>query len=120
MTHVLKIKAFTEGAGSKNKKVGIISELYFYANYSKVIFYNQNFSKPTNHYNGYEHLVQASTNGLNKIKAYFLAPEYHLRIDDFKDAIEKTLNINSPPIEYKFLTYQYSEIEPIVKSVKGN
>ena len=117
---IFELKAFTEGTGSKNKKVGIISELYFYANYSKDVFYNQNFSKPTNHYNGYEHLVKASTNGLNKIKAYFLAPEYHSRINDFKDSIEKTLNINSPPIEYKFLTYQYSEIEPFVKSIKGN
>lgn len=119
---IFELKAFdeTDKNNAKNKKVGIISELFFYANYSKDIFYDKNFHEESVEFRGYDHLVKASKDGIKGIMAFFLAPEYHSRIADYMIEIEKFLNENKNEIEYRFLKYNYAEIKPYVEMCESN
>jgi len=110
----------SKGEDANNKSVGIISELFFYANYSKDIFMDKNccHSKTETEYRGYDKLLSSSKEGIPKIKAYFLAPMYHSRIEDNMDGIERCLNNNTLQIEYRFLKYNYDKIKPLVNEFK--
>lgn len=118
---VIELKAFDkeENSNSKNKKVGIISELFFYANYCEDIFYDKNFCSISVQFRGYKYLVDAANKGLTKIKAFFLSPEYHPEISNHRDLIKKYLNNKkgSSVIEYEFLDYSYHEVRPFVEQL---
>jgi len=118
---IFELKAFRPEDAFKNKKVGIISELYFYANYGKDIFYDRNFCNKKVPYRGYSELAEASNTEIRKIKVFFLAPAYHSRIQELRKAIEQCLNANhDSPIKYKFLDYHNDEIKPLVDQLKSN
>lgn len=101
-----------------NKSAGIISELFFYANYSKDIFMDNNCYDSKKVYRGYEELLCAAKEGIPMIKAYFLAPMYQTRIEENIDDIESCLNNNNFQIEYRFLHYSYNQIKPLVVAFK--
>lgn len=65
---------------------------------------------------GYDPLLEASKKEIKKINAYFLAPEYHRKIQDKKDTIVKLLNHKHEEtlMDYKFLEYESREIEWMV------
>lgn len=109
--------ADTGGKDNDFKQAGIISELFFYANYCKDIFMDQtNVEVVKKPYRRYEQLQEAQKKEIKRIRAYFLAPKYHSQIDT--DFVEAQLNQIDKSISYKFLKYTYSEIKPIAEQIK--
>ena len=109
--------ADTGGKDNDFKQAGIISELFFYANYCKDIFMDQtNVEVAKKSYRRYEQLQEAQKKEIKKIRAYFLAPQYHSQIDT--NFVENQLNQIDKSISYKFLKYTYSEIKPIAEQIK--
>lgn len=96
-----------------NKQAGIISELYFYANYCLDFVVKGGLSEDGANHRGYDELLAAVRDGIPRVKAYFLAPRYHRSIEEHLSAIESCLNTNSPAIEYKFLRYDHDKIKAI-------
>jgi hypothetical protein len=121
---IFELKVATnEGNDVNFKPAGIISELFFYANYCKDLFIDQNYNKIGSAYRGYDKLVAACQQKITKIKAYFLAPEYHSQIKNSLEHndkyIEKRLNeTGNGQIEYRFITYNYNEIKPFADKVQ--
>jgi len=100
----------------KNKDnigVGIISELYFYANYANEIFLTDRFNQKPSKFRGYEVLRGAIEKGIKKIHACFLAPKYHSEIKRRKNEIQKLLNNTETNIIYHFLTFKQETIEKL-------
>ncbi|NMA68450.1 MAG: hypothetical protein GX958_03415 [Desulfitobacterium sp.] len=110
--------AGNHGEDVENKSVGIISELYFYAQYCRDIFLEKKCNLRTTNHRGYDKLLSAAKKGIPKIKAYFLAPQYHARIEENILKLEKCLNYNSPLIEYKFLKYDYEQVKAFVEEIR--
>ncbi|OEH84682.1 hypothetical protein BHU72_07535 [Desulfuribacillus stibiiarsenatis] len=100
-----------------NNHVGIISQLFFYANYCKDVFYDKVYNDRIQSYKrGYKELHNTVKSGIVSIKAYFLAPGYHKEINVNRNRIEEILNQKKDitKIEYKFLDYDYESIKEIV------
>lgn len=95
-----------------NKRVGIIPELFFYANYCRDFVIHGGLSGNGEMYRGHGELSAAVQKGVPKVRAYFLAPKYHGRIEELMTEIEGCLNTNSPAIDYKFLRYDYDKTRP--------
>lgn len=107
----------------ENRELGIISQLFFYAVYSKEILCNKKcinkygIKKP---YRGYEKLYEIIENSkINKIKAVFLTGEsiYPAIKENKKELIEllnsNKLNENKPEIEFCFMKYDKNKIDEI-------
>lgn len=104
-----------------NRAVGIVSELFFYANYCKDIFMGKNYSRSTTKFRGYDKIMEAvgKNDGITKIKAYFLSPKYHTRIEEYITNIKNSLNDNVTEIEYVFLNYDFKKIKPALEELKS-
>lgn len=104
-----------------NRSVGIISELFFYANYCKDIFLGKNCCRSSTKFRGYDKIMEAVGNndGFTKIKAYFLSPKYHTRIEEYITCIENSLNSNVTEIKYAFLNYDFQKIKPAIDELKS-
>ncbi len=93
----------------ENTKVGIISELFFYANLMYDVYGpNQCFSKSdkgSNMHRGYNNLANLEQ-PIKKVYAYFLIEELHPLINN--DVIKLLSNSN---IEYDVMNYKY-ELKP--------
>lgn len=107
----------------KNEKMGIISELFFYALYAKEILLNDGIiNKATSQFRGYPYLVQAVTDGCFKVNAYFLVNKskgqetsMHKDIKENKDKIIKLLNLNSINICFQFIEYDYNSLNATIE-----
>jgi hypothetical protein len=93
-----------------NQKAGIISELYFYANYANEVFLTDRFNKGNSTHRGYDVLKKAVERGVTKIQACFLAPQFHSEISKRKSDIQKFLNNGTGKIAYHFLTFDQEAI----------
>lgn len=93
-----------------NLKAGIISELYFYANYANEVFLSDRFNRGNSTHRGYDVLKEAITKGITKIQACFLAPQFHSEISKRKSDIQKFLNNGTGKIAYHFLTFDQEAI----------
>ncbi|MBT9547118.1 MAG: hypothetical protein IV090_17130 [Candidatus Sericytochromatia bacterium] len=105
----------------KNKQVGVISELYFYANFAHDLLNEKdNFflNKTKSDFRGYNLF---SNGQLKKVKAYFLVHSFHSEIKDSIDNIMNLLNTNSP-IEFSYIYYSLSDkkTEEITKFLKNH
>ena len=85
-----------------NLKLGIISELYFYANFANDIFLTERFNKRESPFRGYDKLRVAVEKGVKKIHACFLAPSFHPEITNRMPEIQKILNTGSADIFFHF------------------
>lgn len=107
----------------QNRELGIISQLFFYAVYSKEILCNKKcinqcgIKKP---YRGYEKLYDiVKNNKTNKIRAFFLTGEslYPAVKEKQKELVEllnnNKLNENKPEIEFCFMKYEKEKIDEI-------
>lgn len=109
-----------------NDKVGIISELYFYANIILDLLNNRNgfeLNKAINSYRGYEKIIDFKNNHKNiKIKAYFLVKSFHSRVEELKDEIIEILNKNNSGIIYGIVNYDTNDslnINDLVKELES-
>jgi hypothetical protein len=93
-----------------NLEAGIISELYFYANFADEIFLTNRFNRSKSNFRGYEVLKKAVEEGITKIHACFLAPKFHSEIHDRKTGIQKFLNSGKSNIIFHFLTFDQGAI----------
>ena len=95
-----------------NTKAGILSELYFYANYANDIFLTDRFNEGNSTHRGYDFLKKAvaTEGGIPKIHACFLAPRYHSQISGRENVFQTLLNNGIDKIDYHFLTFQQDEI----------
>ncbi|NLW16153.1 MAG: hypothetical protein GX033_00565 [Firmicutes bacterium] len=100
-----------------NRRVGIIPELFFYANYCRDFVTDGCLNELGAGHRGYHELLTAVREGVPRIKAYFLAPKYHSRIEGHMTEIESCLNMNSPAIDYRFLRYDYERIKDIADQI---
>lgn len=69
---------------TKNKMIGMITEIFFYANYCRDMFgenacFHKNLNKKQKLYRGYEQLID---HDINHIEAVMLADEFHPLIND--------------------------------------
>lgn len=104
----------------KNKKAGIISELYFYANFAYDLLNEKgNFvlNNKETQFRGYNHFASGS---VKMVKAYFLVDSYHAAIEGSLGKILSLLNENSN-IEYSSKKYslsveQISNLKDVLKS----
>jgi hypothetical protein len=92
-----------------NTGVGIISELFYYANLAKEIFMTNKFNKKRTAFRGYSDLLEAAERGIKRIHACFLAPEFHSQISRDVSTIESILNPKGE-IEYKFLKFDHCAV----------
>ena len=103
----------TEG----NKCAGIVSELFFYANYAKCVFMDKRYNEVYRDFRGYDALARAAERGISKINACFLASEYHPEIENYFEAIEKIMNAKNSGIHYRFLTYDHSGVSKLAPTI---
>ena len=103
----------------KNKKAGIISELYFYANYiSDLILEKNNFklNRQSSKYRNY-HLIDDKKEKYKKVRAIFLVPKLHAGIEKNQPEILSLLNHNNSSISYEVLNFELTDNElPEVKN----
>jgi len=101
----------------KNTGVGVISELYFYANFAYDLLHEQNniFLNRTNldenDFRNYKEFLKSKNRG---VKAFFLVQNLHPRIQEKADEILVLLNSNVK-IAYEIRKYdfeKFSEYEP--------
>ncbi|HNX13818.1 MAG TPA: hypothetical protein PK854_12260 [Oscillospiraceae bacterium] len=95
-----------------NRKVGLLSELYFYANYMHDMYAggNSHFIRRTannNSLRGYDKISNAS---IKQIYAIALVDEFHPNLDDQKCKIFKLLNQNESLIKYDYLIYNPNDL----------
>jgi hypothetical protein len=93
-----------------NRSAGILSELFFYANFAQQVFQSSTCNKKHTRYRGYQKLINAAENGIKIIHACFLAPEFHTEISEEKEKITADLNKMQTNIVYHFLTYNQSKV----------
>ena len=100
---------------SGNEKLGIVSELFFYATYAHDVLLNKNrLHEPKLNYRGYGELFAAvQENRLKGVKAFFLLAEdgMHKYIDKAK--LLNELNRNMLCIPFDFLCYDPNVINGI-------
>ena len=106
-----------------NISVGIISELFFYANFCKLVFIDNNYNRfgnRKNHYRGYDVLQNSASKGINNVNAFFLTDDLHKSIKNNMDSILRLLNKNSATnkISYNFISYDFSRIEDDLNCLK--
>ena len=98
-----------------NRKVGIVSELFFYAWFAyEYCGANINSEKKENLPRGYDKLVERSKilqNGENPIKAYFLVKQFRAGLDDKIDDVLKLLNsaLKNQGVAITFGVVRYDE-----------
>jgi hypothetical protein len=91
-----------------NTKAGILSELFFYANYAyDLLFSKDNFkmSESVKDFRGYDQIKNRKIKGINGV---FLVTSFHSEIEKMKDKILQMMNSNSP-ISYSSLIYSMDE-----------
>jgi len=110
-----------------NNKMGVLSELLFYAEYAYYVLLNkERLHEPSQHknYRGYEDLYKAVHDGkINSIKALFLLAEGdgHRYINKNITNLLDEMNQNSMNIKFDFLYYSKNEIDLIDRSeLKGD
>ena len=104
---------------ASNTKVGIISELFFYAEFAKFVFLEKNengkerFQRiDKNNKRGYDELQKIlSSNKLNGIEAVFLVENLHPSLEEYRGCILKELN-RSKQVHYSIIRYSESQIKP--------
>ena len=99
-----------------NTKLGIISELFFYAVYAHEILCNPNIlHKNTKSIRGYDELYKTVTNHkINGVTAIFLLGEdWHSQIKKRKEELTKLLNTNTFGIKFDFIQYDFTKINAI-------
>lgn len=103
---------------SSNTAVGIISELFFYAEYAKFVFLDKNktaedekrFHAVHEEYRGYKELQKALTNNeINGIQAVFLVEKLHSRLAENIGSIICELN-KSEKVRYSVVYYNRNQI----------
>jgi hypothetical protein len=102
----------------ENKKLGILSQLFFYANFSKEMMLDNHLCDSNKKFRGYDQLLNSSKRGITKIKAYFLASKYHPQITENKICLKESLN-NNLDIEYTFLEFDEQQIKPFVERLQA-
>ena len=90
-----------------NKKLGIISELFFYSCFAHD-FKCLAKSNDRKRVRGYNVLARAIKDA--KIKAYFLVPDLHSFIDSHIDDIIKVMNKRTDGVEYSYIKFNYDNI----------
>ena len=102
-----------------NNKMGIISELYFYALFAENILLNSHLIKAKKNYRGYNGLVNAVNHGCNKVNAYFLVDNtkngIHKDINDNRERMIELLNSNPFNLHFQFIEYDYDAIKEYIK-----
>lgn len=105
-----------------NKAAGIISELFFYANYASHVFQSSNYNNKANKNKdkdrGYSLLLKSAENGISKIHACFLSPYYHRQISKHRKTIVKLLNEGQEKIKYIFFEYNHEAIYKLIETIK--
>ena len=99
-----------------NTKLGIISELFFYAVYAHEILCNPSIlHKNTKSIRGYDELYKTVTNHkINGVTAIFLLGEdWHSQIKKRKEELTKLLNTNTFGIKFDFIQYDFTKINAI-------
>lgn len=99
-----------------NTKLGVISELFFYAVYAHKILCNPNIlHKNTKNIRGYDELYKTVTSGkINGVTAIFLLGEgIHSQIRKRKEELIKLLNTNTYGIQFDFIQYDFATINAI-------
>lgn len=99
-----------------NTKLGIISELFFYAVYAHEILCNPNIlHKNTKNIRGYDELYKTVSNHkINGVTAIFLLGEgWHSQIKMRKEELTKLLNTNTFGIKFDFIQYDFTKINAI-------
>jgi hypothetical protein len=97
-----------------NADTGIISELFFYAEYAKFVFLEtergKRYHAVKKDYRGYKELQEAADYGnLTGIQAVFLVEKLHPRLKDSIDDILRELN-KSESIKYDVVYYDRNQI----------
>lgn len=91
----------------KNKKMGIITELFFYAIYLNDFYFNSNFNNIYSQHRGFPEIIKLQH---PKIIAYFLTNGLHTEIIKYKDDILLMLNSIDPNIDFCFIDYDEGEL----------
>lgn len=88
-----------------NVGLGIISELFFYSCVCKD-FKEPSLEKGSTKIRGFDVFLSAN----NKIKAYFLIPQFHPFIEKHKDEIIKIMNQRNDDVKYDYIKFDIDNI----------
>lgn len=101
-----------------NNKLGLLSELLFYATYAHdVLLGTTAMPESEKTFRGYPEMKKLVRSG-KKVNAYFLVGKIHPSISANKDGILKILNAYRPgQIEFSFIEYDFADIKPIVDTL---
>jgi len=100
-----------------NDRLGVISELFFYAAYASDVLLNiERLHEPTEKFRGYDILYNSIKDGeIKGVRAFFLLPEKggHKYINQNKEKLLEELNGNTKKIHFGFLYYEPGLIDKI-------
>lgn len=110
-----------------NDSVGIISELYFYANIMCDLLNHRNgfeLNQTDSKFRGYNQIIDLIKKNKDiKIKAYFLVKKLHSRVEELKNEIIELLNKNTKGIEFAIIKYDVDDsldINALVKKLNSS
>ena len=94
-----------------NNKLGIISELFYYAMIMRDMkrAADGKYKRITTNYRGFKSFVDNENS--NVVNAYFLVPELYPSLEEVKDTFIQVLNENDDGVRFELITFSQKEIE---------